>query len=80
MEKIIKFTKKLWPTNKQYGFLPGRNTMDAILQIIEDWERAKDSDVTPHAVCFDFEKAFDLVIHLILLLKLDKIMPKWMTK
>ncbi len=45
--------------------------MDAIIQVLEDLERAKDERKTAHAVFFDFEKAFDLVLHLILLLKLD---------
>jgi hypothetical protein len=45
MQEIIKLTRKLWANNKQYGFLPGRNTMDAIIQVLEDWERAKDSDL-----------------------------------
>jgi ribonuclease P/MRP protein subunit RPP40 len=35
--------------------------------------------MTTHAVFYDFEKAFDLVIHLILLLKMDKLLPKWIT-
>ena len=47
-------------TKKQYGFLPGRNTMDAIIKVLEDWERAKESEMTTHAVFQDFEKAFDL--------------------
>ena len=36
MQEIIKLTKNLWANNKQYGFLPCRNTMDAIIQVLED--------------------------------------------
>ena len=64
MQEILKLTKKLWTTNKQNGFLAGRNTMDAIIKVLEDWERAKDTGITTHAVFYDFEKAFNLVIHL----------------
>jgi hypothetical protein len=53
--------------------------MDAIIHVLEDLERAKDEGKRAHAVFFDFEKKFDLVIHLILLLKLDKMLPKWIT-
>ena len=32
---IVTITNKIWKNNKQYGFLPGRSTIDAILQVIE---------------------------------------------
>ncbi len=35
VREILDHTKQLRKTNNQYGFLPGRNTMDAL---IEDWE------------------------------------------
>ena len=76
-KEILNHTKKIWETNKQYGFLPGRNTMDALLQVIEDWEKAIDEKKTVHAVFFDFAKAFDLVDHNILITKIDKMLPKW---
>jgi ribonuclease P/MRP protein subunit RPP40 len=79
MQENIKLTKKLLNTNKQYGFLPGRSTMDAIILVLEDLERAKDDERTAHALFFDFEKPFDLVIHLIHLLKLYKLLSKWIT-
>ena len=53
--------------------------MDALIQVIEDWNKATDEGKTTHAVFFDFKKAFDLINHLILLLKLDKFLPKWLT-
>jgi hypothetical protein len=45
--------------------------MDALIQVIKDWNKATDEGKTTHAVFFDFKKAFDLINHLILLLKLD---------
>ena len=78
-ETTLKHTKSLWENNKQYGFLPGRNTMDALIQVIEQWEKARDEKKTVHAVFFDFAKAFDLVDHNILLKKIDKILSTWLT-
>ena len=79
VKQILKYTESIWKDNKQYGFLPGRNTMDALIQVIEDWNRATDEGRTTHAVFFDFKKAFDLINHLILLRKLEKLLPKWLT-
>ena len=59
--------------------LPRRNTMDALIQVIEDCNRATDEGRTTHAVFFDFKKAFDLINHLILLHKLEKLLPNWLT-
>ena len=66
-------------TNKQYGFLPGRSTMDAITQVIEDWSLAKEQHKTVLAIFFDFAKAFDLVDHEVLLNKLRSMqLPDWL--
>ena len=75
---IVTITSKIWETNKQYGFLPGRSTMDAILQVIEDWSKASDQHKQLLAIFFDFEKAFDLVDHALLLTKLSKYLPDWL--
>ena len=65
-------------TNKQYGFLPNKNTMDAIVKVIDEWEHAIDQGQTIHSVFFDFQKAFDLVDHTILLNKLKTFnLPNW---
>jgi hypothetical protein len=53
--------------------------MDAIIQVIEEWNKATDEGRTTHAVLFDLKKAFDLINHLILLTKLDKLLNKWLT-
>jgi hypothetical protein len=47
--------------------------MDASVKIIDDCERALDKKETINAVFFDFSKAFDLVNHKRLMLKLLKI-------
>jgi hypothetical protein len=69
----------MWINNKQYGFLPGKNTMDAIVQIIEDWNHALDQKKHVYAIFFDYAKAFDLVDHVILMRKLERYLPKWLT-
>ena len=46
--------------------------MDALIKVIDDWEYAIDKKQTVHSVFFDFQKAFDLVDHTILLNKLQK--------
>jgi hypothetical protein len=75
---ILSITKHIWPTNKQFGFLPNRSTIDAISQVIEDWGKAKDNHEAIFAIFFDFEKAFDLVDHIILLTKLKELLPAWL--
>jgi hypothetical protein len=75
---ILKQTESLWKNNSQYGFLPKRSTMDAIVQVIEDWSEAKDTKKEILAIFFDFAKAFDLVDHVKLLEKLLKYLPRWL--
>jgi hypothetical protein len=75
---MVSVTKDLWKSNKQYGFLPGRSTMDAICQVIEDWTRTIDQKDHFTAIFFDFEKAFDLVNHELLLEKLSNLLPTWL--
>ena len=65
--------------NNQYGFLPNHSTMDAIIQVVEDWSNAKEHKNSVLAKFFDFSKAFDLVDHEILLQKLIKHgIPIWL--
>ena len=75
---IISYTKDIWLNNKQYGFLPKRSTMDAIIQVLDDWSDAKDKHKEIFAIFYDFEKAFDLVPHDLLLKKLENLLPEWL--
>ena len=75
---ILNTTKHIWINNKQFGFLPARCTMDAIVQVIEDFARAKDLHKQIIAIFFDFAKAFDLVDHEVLLNKLKLHLPSWL--
>ena len=40
---IIRISSQFRLNNKQFGFLPGRSTMDAITELIEGWSHAWDS-------------------------------------
>ena len=53
--------------------------MDPIIKLIDDWSMAIDKKESILAIFFDFAKAFDLVNHEILLVKLQKILPSWVT-
>ena len=76
---IFQHTKTIWRTNKQYGFLPGKSTVDAVIQVIDDWGFAVDRNIKLLAIFFDFAKAFDLVDHEVLLEKLQKLLSNWLT-
>ena len=85
MERIItrlifQHTKAIWRANKQFGFLPGRCTMDAVIKVIDDWGYAFDSNNKLLAIFFDFAKAFDLVNHEVLLdkIKRKQLLPDWL--
>lgn len=69
-------------TNEQYNFLPNRSTIDAIIQVLQDWTEAKDQRIKGNqritAIFFDFAKAFNLVDHQLLLTKLQSHLPPWL--
>jgi hypothetical protein len=75
---ILNTTSNILSDNKQYGFLPGRCTMDAVIQAIDHWGQALDKKDKVLAIFFDFAKAFDLVDHKILLNKLTASLPTWL--
>ena len=75
---ILEIARDVLHDNNQYGFLPGRCTMDAIIQVLDNWGSALDHKDKMLAIFFDFAKAFDLVCHIVLLEKLRKILPAWL--
>jgi hypothetical protein len=77
---IIEHTAHIWKKNRQHGFLPGRCTIDAIVQVLFDIGNAIDKGKPVIAIFFDFAKAFDLVPHDRLLNKLAKLLPMWLVR
>ena len=54
-------------SKKQWGFVCGRSTVSALIQVVDDWQRALDWSNEVCTVFFDISKAFDTVPHLPLL-------------
>ena len=61
----------------QFGFLPRKGTVTALLEALNDWTEAFESRKYVLALFFDVEKAFDSVPHSELLnqLKVFKMSP-----
>ena len=57
----------------QWGFMCGRSTVSALIQVVDDWQRALDQGNEVRAVFFDTSKSLDTVPHLPLLCKLIEI-------
>jgi len=57
-------------TDKQYGFIPGRNITIQLLNLLEDWTEAYDKGEEIDCVYLDFCKAFGKVQHNRLIVKL----------
>ena len=55
---------------QQSGFRPNHSTTTALIRVTDDWLKAMDSGQYTGAVFIDLQKAFDLVNHELLLLKL----------
>ena len=69
-------------STKQWGFLPGRSTTDAVLSAAHDWHQTLDSGSEVCAIFFDLQKALDSVPHRSLIAKLrqlntNKFLLKW---
>jgi hypothetical protein len=79
---ILSITWRIWKSNKQYGFLPGRSTVDAAVHVFYDISKAFDQAIPSLAIFFDFAKAFDLVPHDKLLAKLLGYcqLPAWLVR
>lgn len=77
---IISITAEIWRNNNQHGFLPGRSTHNATTKVIFDLQDAFNNSKPWLAIFFDFAKAFDLVPHDLLLLKLSAVFPPWLVR
>lgn len=60
-------------SNKQYGFLPGRSTQEALVDHINQITEAVESGKKMAAVYIDLKKAFDSIDHDVLLSKLENL-------
>ena len=60
-------------TDHQHGFRPGRSTISATTDFINDVYSSFNDRKPVHAMFLDFKKAFDSVSHNLLLLKLREI-------
>ena len=72
LECIIfnKLCDQLNISDHQWGFLPGRSTMGAILSAIQEWHLNLEKGSEIQAIFFDLQKAFDSVPHKLLVQKL----------
>ena len=76
LEKIIyrhtiNFFSDLF-TNHQFGFIPGRSSLQQLLLFVNDVITAKENSYEVDTIYVDFKKAFDTVPHTTLLTKLSK--------
>ncbi len=60
-------------SDAQWGFLPGRSTVSALLSTVHQWFKILEEGKEVCAVFLDFRKAFDSVPHIPLLEKLQHI-------
>ena len=59
-------------SEKQHGFREGRSCLSNLLTTLEEWTEILDAKACVDVAYLDFRKAFDLVSHKHLLLKLQK--------
>ena len=67
---FLQFNNILEPN--QFGFRPGHSTQDVLVNMVDGWRKAMDEDEVVGAVYLDFSKAFDMVDHSLLLLKMAR--------
>ena len=68
----------------QFGFRPGRSTMDQLLLVYETVSKQRDQGAMTDVILFDFTKAFDVVVHDFMIAKLKALgiegnFLKWLT-
>ena len=56
---------------RQWGLLPGRSTVSALLSVIHDWLQQLEMGNEICSIFFDLKKVFDSVPHSLLLQRLD---------
>nr|CAI5850099.1 unnamed protein product [Callosobruchus analis] len=72
LDQLITYTEKKNILNdNQYGFLQGKGTIDAVMNIVESIQQAFEDRDTYVTVCTDLSKAFDCISHNKLLRKLE---------
>ena len=69
--KIIEDNRVLY--NKQFGFMSGCSTSDAILHYVDNCVTALDNKLYTVSIFLDFSEAFDTVNEDIMLNKLDRL-------
>ena len=90
MERIV--SKSLVPylethgllSPHQFGFRTGRSTMDQLLLVYDSVSKQTDRGAVSDVILFDFSKAFDVVVHSLMIDKLSSIgiqgnILKWIT-
>ena len=68
----------------QFGFRSGRSTMDQLLLVYETVSKHRDRGLATDVILFDFTKAFDVVVHDLMIAKLKNLgiqgnFLKWLT-
>nr|CAH7764794.1 unnamed protein product [Callosobruchus chinensis] len=73
LDQLVTYTGKNNILNEnQYGFMQGKGTTDAVMNIVEGIQQAFEDRDTYVTVCTDLSKAFDCISHDKLLRKLEK--------